>query len=62
MYSLYKLVVINKQKAILGFVIAFSAPYLAKVGFTLDTTLKEVLESLVYGTIGYAGIYLKANK
>jgi len=63
MDSIYQSIVVNKQKAIVGFVVAFIATYLAKFGFDLETlTVKELLEQVAYGLIGYVSVYVKRNQ
>ena len=63
MDKIYQAIVVNKQKAIVGFVFGFVATYLAKYGFDIETlTVRELLEQVVYGLIGYIGVYLKENK
>lgn len=60
---IYKELISGKQKAIVGFIFGFLATYVAQYGFSLETlTVKELVEQVVYGVIGYVGVYLKRNK
>lgn len=61
--GLYTLLVANKQKAIVGFVLTAVAAYFAKYGIDINTlTVKEALELLAYGILGYLGVYSTRNK
>lgn len=63
MDAIYQQVIANKQKAIVAFVFGFLATYVAQYGFDLETlTVRELVEQVIYGLIGYVGVYLKANK
>lgn len=63
MDALYQQLIANKQKAIVGFVLGFIATYVAKYGFDFETlTVKELLEQVLYGIVGYVSVYLKRNK
>lgn len=63
MDNLYQAVVANKQKAIVGFLVAAVVAYFAKHGIDIETlTVKEALELAVYGLIGYVSVFLKRNK
>lgn len=59
---IYNQIVVGKQKAIVAFILASLTAFLAKQGFTLDTTIGELAEALIYGIIGYIGVYIKRNK
>lgn len=59
---LYNQLIANKQKAIVGFVLTAAGAFISQHGFTLDTTIGEILESLVYGVLGYIGVYVKRNR
>lgn len=62
MKLLYKLLIENKQKAIVGFLATAATAILSQNGFTLDMTLGEALEVIGYGLLGWIGVYVKANK
>lgn len=63
MDKLYTAIVANKQKAIVSFVVAAVTAYAAKHGFDIETvTVKEALELIFYGVIGYVGVYVKRNQ
>jgi hypothetical protein len=63
MDKIYRAIVVNKQKAIVGFVIAGAVAYFAKFGIDIETlTVKEAIELIVYGVIGYVAVYTKRNK
>lgn len=59
---LYNLVVTGNQKAIVGFIVAAAAVYIAQFGWSLDTTVGELIEALVAGTITAAGVWFKRNQ
>lgn len=55
--------VAGKQKAIVGFVVTAVAALLAKHGIDLDAvTLKQALEAVLWGLLGFLGVYVKRNK
>ena len=63
MNRIYDLVIANKQKAIVGFVVAAAVSYAAQYGLNLETlTVKEALELVAYGAIGFLGVYIKKNQ
>jgi len=63
MDKLYQAIVVNKQKAIVGFVVVSLAAYFSKYGIDIETlTVKEAIELIVYGVIGYFAVYTKRNK
>lgn len=60
--QLYDLIVVNKQKALVAFLVAGVASYCAQYGINIETlTIKEGLEVVGYGLIAYVSVYLKAN-
>lgn len=60
---LYKNFVENKQKAIAGAVLAVVSTYVAQYGFNIETlTVAQVIEQVVFGVLGYVGVYLKRNQ
>lgn len=63
MEKLYSFLIENKQKAIVGFVVAAATAYFAKHGLDLETlTVKQALEMVVYGVLGYTAVWFKKNK
>lgn len=63
MDSIYQGLIANKQKAIVGFVVAGAVAYFAKHGIDIETlTVKQALELICYGVVGYVSVYLKRNK
>lgn len=53
----------NKQKAVVGFIITAVVAFFAKHGVDLDSiTLKQALEALLWGILGFVGVYIKRNK
>lgn len=63
MDKLYQAIVVNKQKAIVGFIIAALVAYFSKHGIDIETlTVREFVEMLIYGLIGYGAVYTKRNK
>lgn len=60
--TIYRLVVVGNQKAIVGFVVTFILTFLAQFNISAEMTMNQALESLVYAVIGAAGVWLKANK
>lgn len=59
---LYDKFVVGNQKAIVGFVLAAVATFVASQGWTLDTTIGEVVESVVSGVIVGGSVWFKSNK
>jgi len=63
MEKIWNALVANKQKAIVGFAVASLAAYFAKHGIDIETlTVKEASELVLYGVLGYVGVYVKRNK
>lgn len=60
--NFYSLVVLNKQKAIVAFVVGAISAFVVRHGWTLDISLRDALQALLVGVIAHAGVYLKANK
>lgn len=60
--NIYDAVVKGNQKAIVAFVLSAVAVFVAQAGFTVDTTIGEVVEALVAGVISAVGVWFKANK
>lgn len=63
MDKLYSAIIENKQKAVVGFVVAGAVAYFAKHGIDIETlTVKEALEIVAYSIIGYVSVFVKRNK
>lgn len=63
METIYRQIVENKQKAVVGFVVAAAVAYFAKHGIDIETlTVKEALEMVLWGVIGYVSVFFKRNK
>lgn len=61
--TIYELLVVNKQKAVVGFVVGAVVTYAAKYGLDLNTlTVSEALELVVGGAVVAVGVYLKKNQ
>lgn len=63
MDTLYKEVIANKQKAVVGFAVAAVVAYFSQHGFDLDTlTVREAVEALLWGVAGYVSVWFKKNQ
>lgn len=60
--KLYKLIVSGKQKAVIAFVIATVGTYVARHGWTLNSSLLSDLQALGVGVLAHIGVYFKKNK
>lgn len=56
--SLYRTIVIGKQKALVGFILTF----LASVGVSGDMTVAQLTESVVSALVVAGGVWLKSNR
>lgn len=60
---LYSQLIANKQKAVVGFIVTAAVAYFAKHGIDLGAiTLKQALEAVLWGMLGFVGVYVKQNK
>lgn len=59
---LWNQVVAGKQKALVGFILTAVVAYASKHGLDLNMTLAQALEALLWGILGYVGVYVKRNK
>lgn len=60
---LHKQLVENKQKAIVGFVMVGATAIAVKHGINLDTiTGKQLIEAILYGFLGFLGVFYKKNQ
>ena len=55
-------VLLGCKKAIVGFVLAAAGAYVAKQGWTLDTTVGEVLNALPAGVVTGVAVWFSRNK
>lgn len=60
--DIYELVVVGKQKALLGGFVAGALSLLGYVGITGDMTVKEALYAIGVWVITHGAIYFKANR
>lgn len=60
---LYNQLIANKQKAVVGFIMAALTAFFVKHGIDITTlTVHDALQMLFYGALGFVGVYLKRNK
>lgn len=63
MDAIYQQIIAGKQKAVVGFILLFLGSFFAQHGIDItQMTVGQAIESLIYGLIGYAGVYIKRNQ
>lgn len=61
--KLYELLIENKQKAIVGAIVAMAVSFFAQHGIDIEQmTVKEALETLLYGFVTWVAVYFKRNQ
>lgn len=59
---LYDNLVAGKQKAIVAFIVTAVVAQASQHGVDTSLTLEQALEALLWGVLGFVGVYFKRNQ
>lgn len=60
--KLYEVLVFDKQKALVAFIVAAVGTYAVSHGINLDMSLRDALQALLVGVIAHGSVYFKRNQ